>query len=35
VTTSHLRFGRDPIKAPYLVSDADYIGVHQPQYLIK
>jgi pyruvate-ferredoxin/flavodoxin oxidoreductase len=35
VTTSHLRFGREPIRAPYLVGDADYIGVHQPQYLIK
>ncbi|KIZ02108.1 putative pyruvate-flavodoxinoxidoreductase [Monoraphidium neglectum] len=35
VTTSHLRFGRAPIKAPYLVADADYIGVHQAQYLVK
>jgi len=35
VTTSHLRFGKEPIRAPYLVAAADYIGVHQPQYLIK
>lgn len=35
VTTSHLRFGKQPIKAPYLVADADYIGVHQAQYLSK
>ncbi|KAI8468670.1 MAG: thiamine diphosphate-binding protein [Monoraphidium minutum] len=35
VTTSHLRFGKEPIKAPYLVADADYIGVHQPKYLVK
>ncbi|WP_091970306.1 pyruvate:ferredoxin (flavodoxin) oxidoreductase [Propionibacterium cyclohexanicum] len=28
LTTSHLRFGPDPIKAPYLVSQAGFIGVH-------
>ena len=28
-TISHLRFGADPIKAPYLVEQADFIGVHQ------
>ncbi len=27
-TTSHLRFGPTPINAPYLVSRADFIGVH-------
>ena len=27
-TTSHLRFGPAPIEAPYLVSQADFIGVH-------
>lgn len=27
-TTSHLRFGPDPIKAPYLVNQAGFIGVH-------
>lgn len=27
-TTSHLRFGPDPIRAPYLVSKAGFIGVH-------
>ncbi|SDB90290.1 pyruvate-ferredoxin/flavodoxin oxidoreductase [Raineyella antarctica] len=27
-TTSHLRFGPTPIEAPYLVSQADFIGVH-------
>lgn len=27
-TTSHLRFGPDPIESPYFVSEADFIGVH-------
>ena len=27
-TTSHLRFGPAPIDAPYLVSKADFIGIH-------
>ncbi len=27
-TTSHLRFGPEPIKAPYLVSKAGFIGCH-------
>jgi len=29
VTVSHLRFGEDPIHAPYLVSGADFVGCHQ------
>ncbi len=28
-TVSHLRFGPDPIHAPYLISKADFIGCHQ------
>ncbi|MDR0284565.1 MAG: pyruvate:ferredoxin (flavodoxin) oxidoreductase [Propionibacteriaceae bacterium] len=28
-TVSHLRFGPDPIKSPYLISKADFIGAHQ------
>jgi len=28
-TVSHLRFGPDPITAPYLISKADFIGCHQ------
>ena len=28
ITTSHLRFGPDPINAPYLINAADYIAVH-------
>lgn len=29
VTVSHLRFGEEPICAPYLVSGADFVGCHQ------
>ncbi|KAF0095559.1 MAG: putative pyruvate-flavodoxin oxidoreductase [Puniceicoccaceae bacterium 5H] len=29
VTTSHLRFGSQPIRAPYLVRQAQFVGVHQ------
>ncbi|MBE2204513.1 MAG: pyruvate:ferredoxin (flavodoxin) oxidoreductase [Chthoniobacterales bacterium] len=29
VTVSHLRFGNDPIHAPYLISAADFVGCHQ------
>ncbi|MFI8415882.1 pyruvate:ferredoxin (flavodoxin) oxidoreductase [Serratia sp. NPDC078593] len=28
-TTSHLRFGADPIDSPYLISSANFIGCHQ------
>jgi pyruvate-ferredoxin/flavodoxin oxidoreductase len=28
-TVSHLRFGPHPIRAPYLVSSAGFVGVHQ------
>ena len=28
-TVSHLRFGPDPIDAPYLVEQADFVAVHQ------
>jgi pyruvate-ferredoxin/flavodoxin oxidoreductase len=29
VTTSHLRFGPEPIHAPYLISKANFVGCHQ------
>eukprot|EP01029_Cantina_marsupialis_P003278 TRINITY_DN130_c0_g5_i2.p1 TRINITY_DN130_c0_g5~~TRINITY_DN130_c0_g5_i2.p1 ORF type:complete len:1209 (+),score=436.14 TRINITY_DN130_c0_g5_i2:75-3701(+) len=35
VTTSHLRFGPEPITSSYLVQQADFIGCHQPGYLTK
>ena len=33
VTISHLRFGPRPIHAPYLVSQANFIGCHQTMFL--
>ncbi|MFP4156118.1 MAG: pyruvate:ferredoxin (flavodoxin) oxidoreductase [Opitutales bacterium] len=33
LTTSHLRFGKSMIEAPYLVDEAQFIGCHQPQFL--
>jgi pyruvate-ferredoxin/flavodoxin oxidoreductase len=35
VTISHLRFGPDPIRKPYLISKADYIACHRPSYIYK
>jgi len=35
VTTSHLRFGPQPIRAPYLVNHANFIAVHQFNFLEK
>ncbi len=32
-TTSHLRFGRKPIAAPYLIEKANFIACHQPQFI--
>jgi pyruvate-ferredoxin/flavodoxin oxidoreductase len=32
-TVSHLRFGPDPIQSPYLVQSANFIGVHQFNFL--
>ena len=33
VTISHLRFGPTPIAAPYLISDAAFVGCHQFGFL--
>ena len=33
LTMSHLRFGKEPIKAPYLVDEADYIACHNQSYM--
>ncbi len=35
ITTSHLRFGPDKIKSPYLISNANFIACHQPSFLEK
>ena len=32
-TVSHLRFGADPIRAPYLVPNAPFVGCHQAELL--
>ncbi len=34
-TVSHLRFGPEPIKAPYLVQSAGFIGCHQFNFIFK
>ncbi|HSC53690.1 MAG TPA: pyruvate:ferredoxin (flavodoxin) oxidoreductase [Phnomibacter sp.] len=34
-TVSHLRFGKEPIKAPYLVTQADFIACHQFNFTEK
>lgn len=34
-TVSHLRFGPEPIKAPYLISKADFIACHQFNFTEK
>ncbi len=33
ITISHLRFGPKPIKAPYLINQADFIACHNPSYV--
>ena len=35
VTVSHLRFGKKPIRRPYLVSKADFIACHNTSFLEK
>ena len=35
ITVSHLRFGDDQIRSPYLVNKADFIACHVPAYLDK
>ena len=34
-TVSHLRFGKRPIKAPYLISSADFVACHQFTFIEK
>lgn len=34
-TVSHLRFGKETIKAPYLIREADFIACHQYGFLHK
>jgi pyruvate-ferredoxin/flavodoxin oxidoreductase len=35
VTVSHLRFGKDLIRKPYLVTKADFVACHNPSFLEK
>jgi pyruvate-ferredoxin/flavodoxin oxidoreductase len=35
VTISHLRFGKQIIRSPYLVSKADFVACHNPSFLEK
>ncbi|MGE5384066.1 MAG: pyruvate:ferredoxin (flavodoxin) oxidoreductase [Omnitrophica WOR_2 bacterium] len=35
ITTSHLRFGDEPIRSPYLVNTPDFVACHVPAYLEK
>ncbi len=35
MTTSHLRFGKSPIKAPYLITAADFVACHHEPFLHK
>ncbi len=35
MTISHLRFGPEPIKAPYLVTQANFVACHQTVFLEK
>jgi pyruvate-ferredoxin/flavodoxin oxidoreductase len=35
VTTSHLRFGKEPIRSPYLVDRADFVACHNFTFLEK
>lgn len=32
-TISHLRFGKDPVNRPYLIKNANFVGVHQFGFL--
>ena len=33
ITISHLRFGTEPIHAPYLISQADFVACHNAAYI--
>ena len=34
-TVSHLRFGKSPINAPYLIDEAEFVAIHQFGFLEK
>lgn len=35
LTQSHLRFGKKPIRSPYLIQSADFVACHNPSYVSK
>ncbi|MDD4003461.1 MAG: pyruvate:ferredoxin (flavodoxin) oxidoreductase, partial [Clostridia bacterium] len=35
ITISHLRFGKNQIKSPYLIDKAEFIACHNPSYVIR
>lgn len=35
VTISHLRFGDQPIKSSYYITQADFVACHNPSYILK
>ena len=35
LTQSHLRFGTEPIRSPYLIQSADFVACHNPSYVMK
>ncbi len=35
ITVSHLRFGKSPIKSPYLINKADFVACHNQSYVYK
>ncbi len=35
ITVSHLRFGEQPIKSPYLIDKADFVACHNQSYVYK
>jgi len=35
LTISHLRFGKSPIRAPYVIGKADLVACHNPVYMHK
>ncbi len=35
LTQSHLRFGKNPIRSPYLISAADFVACHNPSYVTR
>ena len=35
LTQSHLRFGKEPIRSPYLIQSADFVACHNPSYIHK